>query len=217
MRETSPVPDEDAVVGERELLVHRAIRLSVFSVVWGVGAGTWSITAGLLAGSLGVLGLGLDLVADVAGSISLIWRFRRERTDPEAADHAEALASIVVVVALLLTATVLTVASVHALVARTAPDNSLSATLSAAISVLVLAPLAAAKRTVGIDLSSSALRGDGTLSGIGATLGVLALAGLLANRYLGWWWADRVAALGAAGIALFEARRVLRNRPHPSR
>jgi divalent metal cation (Fe/Co/Zn/Cd) transporter len=185
----------------------------VVSVVWGLGVGTWSITAGLLAGSLGVLGLGLDLVADVAGSISLIWRFRLERSDPVSADRAEARASVVVVVALILTATVLTAASVQALVAGTAPDNSLSALLSAAVSVLVLAPLAIAKRRVGTALSSSALRGDGTLSGIGALLGILALLGLLAHRYLGWWWADRVAALGAALIAVVEARRVLRNRP----
>jgi len=210
------VPDEDARLGGRPALVQRAIRLSFFSVAWGFGAGTWSITAGLLAGSLGVLGLGLDVVADVAGSISLVWRFRREQSDLEGSDHAEALASIVVGAALLLTAMVLTVASVRALVAGTAPDNSLSAMLSAAVSVLVLAPLAAAKRRVGIDLSSSALRGDGTLSGIGAALGVLALGGLLANRFLGWWWADRAAALGAAAIALCEARRVLRNRPPTS-
>lgn len=211
------MPDEDARLGGRPALVQRAIRLSFFSVAWGFGAGTWSITAGLLAGSLGVLGLGLDVVADVAGSISLVWRFRREQSDLEATDHAEALASIVVGAALLLTAMVLTVASVRALVAGTAPDNSLSAMLSAAVSVLVLAPLAAAKRRVGIDLASSALRGDGTLSGIGAALGVLALGGLLANRFLGWWWADRVAALGAAAIAACEARRVLRNRPQTSR
>ena len=204
---------DDSPMNERHVLVHRALVLSVASVVWGLGAGIWSITAGLLAGSLGVLGLGLDLCADVAGSISLIWRFRQERSDPASADRAEARASFVVAGALLLTATVLTVASVQALSTGTAPDNSVSAMLSAGVSALVLAPLAVAKRRVGADLSSSALRGDGTLSGIGAFLGVLALVGLLANRYLGWWWADRVAALGAAFIALFEARRVLRNRP----
>lgn len=207
------MPSHDSPSGDRHALVREALLLSIASVIWGVGVGTWSITAGLLAGSLGVLGLGLDLVADVAGSVSLIWRFRQERSDPAGADRAEALASLVVAGALLLTATVLTAASVQALVAGTAPDNSLSAMLAATVSALVLAPLAVAKRKVGTDLSSSALKGDGTLSGIGAFLGLLALIGLLANRYLGWWWADRVAALGAALIALLEARRVIRNRP----
>jgi divalent metal cation (Fe/Co/Zn/Cd) transporter len=217
VRKTSPVPHDEPLVSERHVLLQRALLLSVVSVLWGLGVGTWSITAGLLAGSLGVLGLGLDLIADVAGSASLVWRFQRERSDPEAGDGAEAKASVVVVVALLLTAAVLTVASVQALVAGTSPDNSVSAMLSAVVSAFVLAPLAIAKRKVGADLSSSALRGDGTLSGIGAFLGVLAVVGLLANRYLGWWWADRVAALGAAVIALIEARRVLRNRPHTVR
>lgn len=200
-------------MGDRHALVHKALLLSVASVVWGLGAGTWSITAGLLAGSLGVLGLGLDLLADVAGSVSLVWRFGLERSGSNDADRAEARASVVVGAALLVTATVLTVASVGALVRGTAADSSVSAMLSAVVSALVLAPLAIAKRRVGTALSSSALRGDGTLSGIGAFLGLLALVGLLANRYLGWWWADRVAALGAAFIALLEARRVLRNRP----
>jgi divalent metal cation (Fe/Co/Zn/Cd) transporter len=207
------VPDQQSQLGERQALVRRAILLSVVSVVWGLGVGTWSITAGLLAGSLGVLGLGLNVVADVVGSASLVWRFRRERSDPQAAERAEARAAVVVVAALLVTALVLTVASVQALVAGTAPDNSVSAMLSAGVSALVLAPLAIAKHRVGTQLSSSALKGDGTLSGIGASLGVLALVGLLTNRYLGWWWADRVAALGAALIASLEAQRVFRNRP----
>jgi divalent metal cation (Fe/Co/Zn/Cd) transporter len=213
VRKTLSVPDHESQFDERGALLQRALLLSIVSVVWGVGVGTWSITAGLLAGSLGVLGLGLVVLADVAGSASLVWRFRQERSDSHAAERAEARASVVVVVALLLTATVLAVASIQALIAGTAPDNSLSAMLSAGVSALVLAPLAIAKHGVGKALSSSALRGDGTLSGIGASLGVLALVGLLANRYLGWWWADRVAALSAALVAVLEARRVLRNRP----
>jgi divalent metal cation (Fe/Co/Zn/Cd) transporter len=178
--------DQRSQLGERQGLVQKAILLSVVSVIWGLGVGTWSITAGLLAGSLGVLGLGLDVVADVVGSASLVWRFRRERSDPHAAERAEARASVVVVAALLLTASVLIVASVQALIAGTAPDNSVSAMVSAGLSVLVLTPLAIVKHRVGTELSSSALKGDGTLSGIGASLGVLALAGLLTNRYLGW-------------------------------
>ena len=210
------MPDHGSSLGRRNALLRKALLLSVVSVVWGLGVGTWSITAGLLAGSLGVLGLGLDVLADVAGSSSLVWRFRMERSDPEMADRAEVRASLVVAAALLLTASLLTVASLQALVSGTAPDNSVSAMLSAGASALVLAPLAISKRKVGADLSSYALRGDGTLSGIGAFLGVLALVGLLTNRYLGWWWADRVAALGAALIALIESRRVLGNRPHTS-
>ena len=69
---------------ERARLVTRALQLSYFSVAWGVVAGTLAIVAGLLAGSLGVLGVGLDTAADVAGSVGLVWRFGVERRDPEA-------------------------------------------------------------------------------------------------------------------------------------
>ena len=217
MRKTPTMPQwnsaDDPRIAQRDALLRGALLLVTVSVIWGLVAGAWSITAGLLAGSLGVLGLGLNVLADVAGSAALVWRFRRERFDPGAADRAEALASVVVAAALLVTATVLTVASVVALVDGTAPQSSLSAMVSAAVAVLVLAPLGLAKHRVGSELASSALKGDGTLSGIGACLGILALLGLLANRYLGWWWADRVAALAAAGVAIAEAGRVLRNRP----
>jgi divalent metal cation (Fe/Co/Zn/Cd) transporter len=208
---------EGADVTQRRLLVQRALTLVSLSVAWGLLAGTWSITAGLLAGSLGVLGLGFIVMADVAGSASLIWRFRRERSDPGVADQVEARASVVVAAALIVTATVLTAASIHALMEGSTPDSSPSAMLAAAAAFVVLAPLGLAKHRVGSALSSNALKGDGTLSGIGAFLGACALIGLLANRYLGWWWADRMVALVGAGIAAGEAGRVIRHRPVRSR
>jgi divalent metal cation (Fe/Co/Zn/Cd) transporter len=202
---------------QRDLLVRRALILVSLSVAWGLVAGTWSITAGLLAGSLGVLGLGFNVMADVAGSASLIWRFRRERSDPGVGDQVEARASVVVAAALIVTATVLTTASIHALVEKSAPDNSNSAMLAAAAAFVVLAPLGLAKHRAGSALSSNALKGDGTLSGIGAFLGAFALIGLLVNRSLGWWWADRIVALVGACIAAGEAARVIRHRPARSR
>jgi len=144
-------------IAQRDALLRRALLLVTVSVIWGLVAGAWAISAGLLAGSLGVLGLGLNVLADVAGSAALVWRFRRERFDPGAADRAEALASVVVAVALLVTATVLTVASVVALMEGTAPESSLSALFSAAVAALVLAPLGLAKHRVGSELASSAL------------------------------------------------------------
>jgi len=96
---------------ERVRLVTRPLRLSYFSVVRGTTAGTLAIAAGLLAGSHGVLGVGRNTVADVAGSVGLVWRFGVERRDPEAAHRAEARASLVVATALSLAALVLTARS----------------------------------------------------------------------------------------------------------
>ena len=94
-----------------------------------------------------------------------------------------------------------------------APEHSVQAMISAGVSAIVLAPLGLAKHRTGTALHSHALKGDGTLSAMGAALGVLALLGLLASQILGWWWADRVAALAVAAVAAAETIRVVRKRP----
>ncbi len=197
----------------RHSLLARALALSYFSIGWGLIAGASAITAGLLAGSLGVLGLGLNVLADVAGSVGLVWRFGVERRDPTRGIRAEARASIVVATALALVAITLTVAAIHDLLSHSVPEHSLFAMISAGVSALVLAPLGWAKYGTGKQLGSHALMGDGTLSAIGAALGILAFVGLLAEQLLGWWWADRVTALCVSVVAATEAIRVIRMRP----
>ncbi len=187
--------------------------LSYLSVAWGLVAGVWAVTTGLLAGSLGVLGLGLNVLADVAGSVGLVWRFGVERRDPTKGLRAEARASTIVATALILVAITLTITAINDLVSHSVPQHSVLAMTAAGVSALVLAPLGRAKHQTGRVLSSHALMGDGTLSGIGAALGVLALLGLLTDQAFGWWWADRVAALAVAVVASAEAVRVIRTRP----
>ena len=202
--------DEDFV---RRTLLSRALTLSYLSVLWGVVAGSVSVTAGLLAGSLGVLGLGLNVLADVAGSIGLVWRFGVEKRDPARGHRAEARASLVVAVGLSVVGVTLSVAAINGLVSGSGPTRSVLAMASAGVSAVVLAPLGVLKYRTGKALHSHALKGDGTLSGMGAALGVLALLALVADRVFGWWWADRAAALAVAAVAGGEAVRVLRMRP----
>ncbi|HUY64976.1 MAG TPA: cation transporter [Acidimicrobiales bacterium] len=191
----------------------RALALSYISVAWGMAAGSLAVTAGLLARSLGVLGLGLNVLADVAGSVGLVWRFGVERQDPNRGHRAEAHASIVVAAALSIVAVTLAVVAVNELVSGSGPQKSVLAMVSAGLSAVVLAPLGLAKHRTGSALKSHALKGDGTLSGMGSALGVLALLGLLADQLFGWWWADRCAALVVAVVAGAEAVRVVRMRP----
>ena len=114
--------------------------------------------------------------------------------------------------ALGLAAAVLAIEAVHALLGGSRPGTSLLALAVAGAALVVLAPLAVAKRRVGSALASSALRGDGTLSAVGASTALLALVSLLLYRELGLWWADRVAALFIAAVAGVEALRTWRTR-----
>jgi divalent metal cation (Fe/Co/Zn/Cd) transporter len=110
-----------------------------------------------------------------------------------------------VCVALAVVSAVLTVGSLAALVNGSRPGTSGSTLVAAAVSLAVLTPLAYAKRRLGKQMASRALQGDGALSGIGAATSLLALISLALYRVLGWWWADRIAALAVAVVAAAEA------------
>ncbi|HEY5198641.1 MAG TPA: cation transporter [Solirubrobacteraceae bacterium] len=196
--------------GRRAVLLRTALRLSVASVIAGLCLGTLSVTVGLLDHSLGVLGTGLGVLADVAGSAVLIWRFRVERSQPHHADRVEARAAVLVSAALGLIGLVLAVESIRALIAATHPGTSSLSLVAAGLALVVLPPLAYLKRRTATALGSHALRGDSTLSAIGASTALLALVGLLLFRAFGWWWADRAVALLVACLAAAESYSVAR-------
>ncbi len=194
----------------RRRLIVAALWLTWISIVWGTVSGAVSVTVGLLDGSLGVLGLGLNVLADVTGSAVLVWRFRAELRHSGRGENVEGRAAVVVAAALGTVSLVLAVSAVHALAVGSHPGHSTLGIVVAGLAVVVLTPLAYSKRRVGAQLNSRALRGDGALSGIGAGVALLALAGLWLDDAFGWWWADRVAALIVAGIAAAEAVRTIR-------
>ena len=204
MTPPSDVPDE------HERLLRHALRLSVVSVAWAVVSASVAITAGLLHGSLGVLGVGLNVVGDMVGSLVLIWRFRLELRDPTIDARAERTATVVVAGALLLVGTILAFDAVVALVQRSHPEQSALALGAAIANAVVLPPLGTAKRRTGRALGSTALQGDGSLSLVGGALAVIAILGLVLDSALGWWWADRIAGLVVAVVAFSEAVRILR-------
>jgi divalent metal cation (Fe/Co/Zn/Cd) transporter len=190
----------------RLTLVTTALRLVSFSVAFGVLSGAVSVITGLQDHSLGVFAVGLGVLADVTGSAVLVWRFRAERRQPVQSEAAEARAAVVVTIALAVVSVVLVIQSAAALASRSHPGTSGVTLAAAGISLVVLTPLAYAKRRLGARMGSRALHGDGALSGIGAATSLLALAALVLYDTLGWWWADRVAALIVAAIAAAEAR-----------
>jgi divalent metal cation (Fe/Co/Zn/Cd) transporter len=191
-------------------LLRRALRLSWASIGFGLISGSVAVGSGIAEHSLGVLAAGLSVLADVTGSIVLVWRFRTERSDPGRAARVEELAALAVATALGLIAVALAFESINALLAGSHPGSSALTVITAAVSILVLAPLAYFKRHTAARLSSHALKGDSTLSAIGASTALLALLGLVLYDALGWWWADRVVALVIAAVAALEARTLLR-------
>jgi divalent metal cation (Fe/Co/Zn/Cd) transporter len=195
----------------RTRLIVLAIWLTAISIVWGTASGTLTVIVGLRDGSLGVLGLGLNVLADVTGSAALLWRFRAELRHSGRGEHVEERAALVIAAALGTVSVVLAVSAIQALASGSHPGHSGLGIVTAALAVVVLTPLAYAKRRVATELDSPALRGDGALTGIGAAIGLLALAGLWLDDAFGWWWADRAAALIVAGIAAIEGVRAVRD------
>ena len=193
----------------RTALLHRALRLSWASIAFGVAAGSVSVGSGIAEHSLGVLAAGLSVLADVTGSVVLVWRFRTERSDPARAEQVEERAAMAVATALAIIGVVLTFESVRALIAGTHPGTSALTEITAGVSIVVLMPLAFLKRETAIHLGSHALKGDSTLSAIGASTALLALIGLVLFKAFGWWWSDRVVALVIALVAAFEARTLI--------
>lgn len=189
----------------RRGMVTQALRLVSMSVVFGALSGTISVIIGLRGHSLSVFAVGLGVLADVTGSAVLIWRFRAERRQPGQSGAQETRAAIIVSVALAVVCVVLIVESVTALVSGSRPGTSGITLVAAAVSLAVLTPLAYAKRRLGGQMASRALQGDGALSGIGAATSLLALISLALYYALGWWWADRIAALAVAVVAAAEA------------
>jgi divalent metal cation (Fe/Co/Zn/Cd) transporter len=190
----------------------RALRLVTFSVVFGLASGAVSVTTGLRDHSLAVFAVGLGVLADVTGSATLIWRFRAEASDPAHSGRHERRSAVIVSLALAATAIVLAADSAIALAQRSQPTASAVTLAAAAVSLLILTPLAIAKRRLGTKMTSRALQGDGALSGIGAATSFLAITALILYQLAGWWWADRVTALVVAGVAGLEAWRTVPRR-----
>lgn len=184
-----------------------AIGLSLITVGWNVVGGIVAVTSAVIYGSLSLAAFGLSMLIDTTASGALIWRFKLEVRDPEAADRVERRAEVAIGVAMALTALYLTVLSVHALWRDSHPETSLIGIVVSLSSLVFLPWLARAKWRVAAELRSGALRGDSLLTGASSALAALTLAALVANSWFDWWWSDAVAALCIAAALVFEATR----------
>ena len=182
----------DAV--DRAAAVERGIRLEYLTIVWNFLEGFVSLIAGVVAGSVALVGFGVDSWIETSSGAVLLWRLHAERIG----GHPEALekkAVRLVGVGFLLLAAYVTWDATASLLKREAPKRSTVGIAIAVLSLVVMPVLARAKRRTAKSLGSAALQADSQQTSICAYLSVILLGGLLLNALFGWWWADPTAAL----------------------
>lgn len=184
---------------------HRAARrarfLSWLSLAWMGAEGSIAIVAGLLAGSIALVGFGIDSAIEGVASLVIVWRFTGARLLSHAAEER---AQKLVAVQFFLLAPYVTAEAIHKLVTAEQPETSWLGIGLVASSVVGMPFLGIAKRRLADRLGSVATRGEGTQNLLCAYLAAAVLVGLLGNALFGLWWLDPVAALVVAAVALRE-------------
>ncbi len=184
---------------DRQALVRRGLRLNYATIAYNALEAVASIIAGLLAGSVALVGFGLDSVVEVTASGVAQWRLRADLDEPRR--HAvERTARRLVGWCFIVLALYVTYASGRSLLLRERPERTVAGIVILALSVVVMPVLARAKRRVAQGLESDALRAEARQTSLCAWLSSIALAGVALNAALGWWWADPVAALAMVPI-----------------
>ena len=206
--QSSPQPGRpQPPVGERERLIARAKGLSWLSLMWMSVEGAVGIAAALAAGSVALLGFGLDSVIEALASVIVIWRFSGER---RLSDDAEQRAQQLVAISFFLLAPYVAQDAIRTLIAAHHPSVS-PVGIGLSISSLILMPLLGhAKQQVGTRLGSAATAGEGTQNMLCAYLAAGVLLGLALNAAFGVWWADPLVALAIAALAVKEGRETWR-------
>jgi divalent metal cation (Fe/Co/Zn/Cd) transporter len=186
-------------VATRSALVRRGLWLNYLGIGYNVVEAIVSIAAGLVAGSVALVGFGVDSGIEVTASIAAQWRLRAD-LNVHRRERVERVTHRIIGTSFLALAVYVVVDSATTLWQREEPDASRVGLVILTLSVLVMPVLAQAKRRIAQALHSRALEADATQTSICAYLSVIALAGVALNAVLGWWWADPVAALAMVPI-----------------
>ena len=181
-------------------LVRRAKTLTWIGNAWHVAEFAIAVGAGIAAGSIALIGFGVDSLLEGIAGFVLVWRLQQ-------GERVERRAQQLIAVTFFVVAAYIAVEAVRTLVGGDHPETSWIGIALAAFTAVTMPVLARAKRRVGNDLSSSATVNEAAQTRLCAYMSVALLAGLGANAVLGWWWADPAAALAIAAIALQEGMR----------
>jgi divalent metal cation (Fe/Co/Zn/Cd) transporter len=204
---TTRTPRRSAL--ERARLERRARLLAWLGNAWHVAEFAVALGAGLAAGSIALVGFGIDSLIEVFSGTVVAWLLAAGRLH---SDAAERRAQRLIAISYLVLAAYVVVEATRSLVVGDHPSPSPVGIALAAVTAPAMPLLAIAKRRVGRALSSAAIEAEGTQNMLCAYLSVALLAGLGANALVGWWFADPVAALAIGLVAAREGRNAWRGR-----
>lgn len=196
-------------VATRPQLLARGLRLEYLTVGWNIVEGVIAVGAGVVAGSIALIGFGIDSFVETISGAVLVWRLRSETdvdVDEARIERVESRATRLVGVSFVVLAAYVAFEAVQTLAAQERPSASPVGIALTAVSIVVMLWLAGAKRETGEALGSRALIADSHQTYACWYLSVTILAGLALNAVIGLWWADPVAALVIALFLLREAR-----------
>ena len=178
----------------RQAIAHRGRRLEYFTIGWNTLEGLIAIAAGAVAGSISLVGFGMDSFIEVTSGATLLWRMSVD-ADVERRERNERLSLRIVGVCFFALAVYITYEAVSDLTGKTPPKHSIPGIALACVSLIVMPILSHAKKKVGHALNSAAMKADARQTDFCVYLSGILLAGLVLNAGLGWWWADPIAGL----------------------
>jgi divalent metal cation (Fe/Co/Zn/Cd) transporter len=191
---------------DRWTVLRRRVRLLVAATItYNVVEAVVALAAGTVAGSVALIGFGLDSLVEVASAAAVAWQFAAD--DPQ---RRERTALRVIAWSFFVLAAYVTVEAVRTLVGGAEAEHSAVGIVLLALSVVVMPFLSLAQRRTGRELGSNSAVADSKQTLLCTYLSAVVLVGLVLNSTLGWWWADPTAALALAGVAVKEGREALR-------
>src|SRR5882762_2129198 len=179
---------------DRQTIAKRGTWLSYFTIAWNSLECLIAIVAGSIAGSISLVGFGIDSFIEVISGATLLWRMSVDG-DVQSRERNERLSLRIVGICFFSLAVYIGYESCSDFVSRRVPEHSIAGIILACISLVVMPILSHAKKKVGYQLRSAAMNADARQTDFCVYLSAILLSGLLLNAVLGWWWADPAAAL----------------------
>ena len=178
----------------RAELAKRGQRLEYCTIAWNSFEGLAALITGSLAGSIALVGFGLDSLIEVVSGAALLWRLHHDADEQKRA-AAERIALTIVGGCFIALSLYITFDSLRSLISRKPPEHSITGIAVAIASLVAMPLLAHAKGNVAQQLGSAALHADAKEADFCMYLAAIVLGGLALNLWLGWWWADPLAGL----------------------